>query len=86
MLVPIHCIRYALHVEIFGYCTISIDSSVTRHGGYLTCRNMGTVTVSRRVLTKGQKCDKPHCGNFGLNLGILFVNGFSGVLPLYVPS
>ena len=37
------------------YCTISIDSSVTRHRGYLTCRNMGTVTVSRRVLTKGQK-------------------------------
>ena len=37
------------------YCTILIDSSVTHHGGYLTCRNIGCVTVSRRVLTKGQK-------------------------------
>ena len=42
--------RYKVH-----YCTISIDSSVTRHGGYLTCRNIGCVKVSRRALTKGQK-------------------------------
>ena len=33
----------------------STDLSVTHHRGYLTCWNMGGVTVSQRVLMKGQK-------------------------------
>ena len=37
------------------YCPILINSSVTCHGGYLTCRNIACVTVSQRVLTTGQK-------------------------------
>ena len=69
------------------YCTISIDSSVTRHGGYLTKYRLC------HGVTKGPderlESDNPHCGNFGLNLGILSVNakfGLSGGTPLYVPS
>lgn len=34
------------------YCTITINSSVTRHGGYLTCRNMYVVTRHEGQLTK----------------------------------
>ena len=55
--------------KTYWYCTISIDSSVTRHKGYLTCRNMGTVTVSRRVLTKGQKMWQPSLWQFWPKFG-----------------
>jgi hypothetical protein len=56
------------------YCTISIDSSVTGHRGYLTCRNMGVVTGHGGVLTKGQILSHTaRYDNFSLNSDIPYI-------------
>jgi hypothetical protein len=58
------------------YCTISIDSSVTGHRGYLTCRNMGVVMGHGGVLTKGQILSHTaRYDNFSLNSDIPYIMG-----------
>src|SRR5882762_430933 len=58
------------------YCTISIDSSVMGHRGYLMCRNMGDVTGHGGVLTKGQILSHTaRYDNFSLNSDIPYIKG-----------
>ena len=49
--------KYSKEELLYTYCRIQINSSVTHHGGYLTCWNMVIVTHHKGVLTKGLNCD-----------------------------
>src|ERR1700691_4499429 len=49
---------------VHNYCRIQINLSVTRHGGYLMCRNMVAVTHHKGVLMKGLNCDNNQIWRF----------------------
>ena len=57
---------WRLFIWEFIYCRVSINSSVTRHGGYLTCRNLTLVTGHGEVLTKGLNVTLDHMWYFWL--------------------
>ena len=57
------------------YCRIQINSSVTRHRGYLTCRNLVLVMHHRWALAKGLNCDThPYMAISIKNTGFLSIN------------
>jgi len=52
--------------DLSKYCRVSINSSVTCHGGYLTCRNLTLVTGHGEVLMKGPNVTLDHMWYFWL--------------------